>query len=137
MMARIWIPVLSLQRVLIRLSWGGIRIIKLQRTTELSPEEWVYKDFTTYVITHKERTSTEKIWFTDRDPVDLVRKLKAESGKNIWICGGANIVSQLVKEDLIDCYHMMLGSKGLLTPLIPDCSALCAPAILKNIQNPP
>ncbi len=31
----------------------------------------------------------------------------------------------------------MLGSKGLLTPLIPDCSALCAPAILKNIQNPP
>ena len=32
---------------------------------------------------------------------------------------------------------MMLGSKGLLPPLIPDCSALCAPAILKNIQNPP
>ncbi|MCI9359466.1 MAG: nuclear speckle splicing regulatory protein 1 family protein [Hungatella sp.] len=32
---------------------------------------------------------------------------------------------------------MMLGSKGLLPPLIPDCSAFCAPAILKNIQNPP
>ena len=31
----------------------------------------------------------------------------------------------------------MLGSKGILPPLIPDCSALCAPAILKNIQNPP
>ena len=30
---------------------------------------------------------------------------------------------------------MMLGSKGILTPLIPDCSALCAPAILKNIHN--
>lgn len=25
---------------------------------------------------------------------------------------------------------MMLGSKGFLTPLIPDYSALCAPAIL-------
>ncbi len=31
---------------------------------------------------------------------------------------------------------MMLGSKGLLTPMIPNCSAQCAPAILKNIHNP-
>ncbi len=30
---------------------------------------------------------------------------------------------------------MMLGSKGFLTPLIPDRSALCAPAILKNIHS--
>ena len=30
----------------------------------------------------------------------------------------------------------MLGSKGLLTPLIPDCSALRALTILKNIRNP-
>ena len=29
---------------------------------------------------------------------------------------------------------MMLGSKGLLTPLIPDCSALCAPAILMSFS---
>ena len=33
-------------------------------------------------------------------------------------------------------YFKMLGSKGILTPLIPDCSALRAPAILKNIHNP-
>ena len=31
---------------------------------------------------------------------------------------------------------MMLGAKGLLTPLIPDCSALRALTILKNIRNP-
>ncbi len=32
------------------------------------------------------------------------------------------------------CYskRKMLGSKGILTPLIPDCSALRAPAILKT-----
>lgn len=86
-----------------------------QITTELSPKEWVYKDFTTYVITHKERTSTEKIRFVNMDPVGLIRGLKEESGKNIWICGGANIVRQLVNEDLIDCYHItviptLLGS---------------------------
>ena len=31
---------------------------------------------------------------------------------------------------------MMLGSKGLLPPLIPDCSVLRALTILKNIRNP-
>ena len=31
---------------------------------------------------------------------------------------------------------MMLGSKGILPPLIPDCSVLRTPAILKNIHNP-
>ncbi len=30
---------------------------------------------------------------------------------------------------------MMLGSKGLLTPLIPDCSTLCAPAILISFDQ--
>ena len=33
-------------------------------------------------------------------------------------------------------YIMMLGSKGFLTPLIPDCYVLCTPAIFKNIRNP-
>ena len=32
--------------------------------------------------------------------------------------------------------EIMLGSKGLLTPLIPDCSALRALTSLKNIRNP-
>ena len=30
----------------------------------------------------------------------------------------------------------MLGSKGILTPLIPDCSVLRTLTILKNIRNP-
>ena len=29
----------------------------------------------------------------------------------------------------------MLGSKGILTPMIPDCSVLRTPAIIKNIHN--
>ena len=31
---------------------------------------------------------------------------------------------------------MMLGSKGILTPMIPDCSVLRTLTILKNIHNP-
>lgn len=86
-----------------------------QIVTDLSPNEWVYEDFTTFVITHKEYISSEKIQFVSTDPVNLIEKLKMENGKDIWICGGANIVQQLVAKDLIDCYYItviptLLGS---------------------------
>ena len=46
-----------------------------------------------------------------------------------------------IKNAYLPCHlyilnEMMLESKGLLTPLIPDCSALRALTILKNIRNP-
>ena len=86
-----------------------------QIVTELSPDEWIYRDFISYVITHNEHTSSEKIRFVNRDPVDLLKSLKKENGRNIWICGGANLVRQLVNQDFIDCYHItvvptLLGS---------------------------
>lgn len=77
-----------------------------QVVTELSPKKWIYKDFTTYVITHNEQTSSERIRFVNIDPVYLVKDLKEKSGKDIWICGGANLIQQLVNEDLIDYYYI-------------------------------
>lgn len=79
-----------------------------QIITELSLKEWVYNDFTTYVVTHNKHMSSDKIRFTDDDSVKLVKKLREEKGKNIWICGGANLIQQLVKEDLIDCYYITI-----------------------------
>lgn len=79
-----------------------------QIVTELSPEEWIYNQFTTYVITHNEYTSSENIRLTNINPVDLIKTLKKENGKDIWICGGANLVQQLVNEDLIDCYYITI-----------------------------
>jgi len=64
---------------------------------------------------HNEHTSSERIRFVNISSVDLVKRLKKENGKDIWICGGANLVGQLVSEDLIDYYHItviptLLGS---------------------------
>ena len=86
-----------------------------QIVAELSPEKWVYGDFTTYVITHKEHTSSEKVRFINVNPTDLVKELKEECGKDIWICGGASLVQQLINENLIDYYYItviptLLGS---------------------------
>lgn len=77
-----------------------------QIITELSPNEWVYNDFTTYVVTHNKHTSSDKISFIDESPVELVKKLQEENGKDVWICGGANLIQQVVREDLIDCYYI-------------------------------
>ena len=84
-----------------------------QVTTELSVGEWVYEGLTTWVITHRtaeegEKATESPILFTDRSPCDLVKSLKKEEGKNIWICGGADIVRQLMEEDLIDVYHVSI-----------------------------
>lgn len=38
--------------------------------------------------------STDEIIFTNMDLKYLIQKLKCESGKGIWICGGASIVNQ-------------------------------------------
>lgn len=37
---------------------------------------------------------------------ELINKLQQEKGKNIWICGGSNLVNQCVKENLIDEYQI-------------------------------
>ena len=38
----------------------------------------------------------------------MVKRLKEENGKGIWICGGANLIQQLVNEDLIDYYYITI-----------------------------
>ncbi len=86
-----------------------------QIVTELLPNDWVYHGMTTYVVTHHREESSEEVYFTDQNPTDLVRKLKEEDGKGIWICGGAEVVRRLVEENLIDCYYLtvipvLLGS---------------------------
>lgn len=79
-----------------------------QITTELSPGDWVYKEFTSYIFTHHEPDSTEEIRFVKESPCDLIRYLKQQEGKDIWICGGADIVRQLMKEEMIDRYHISI-----------------------------
>lgn len=79
-----------------------------QVITELSPSEWVYNDFISYVITHKKETSTENIKFVSESPSNLVRRLKEDNGKDIWICGGASIVQQLMQDDLIDKFYISI-----------------------------
>ena len=79
-----------------------------QVSTELSPLEWVYRDLKTYIITHHEQISRENIEFVHEAPSELIRWLKKEQGKDVWICGGASIVRQLMQDGLIDRFHISI-----------------------------
>lgn len=73
-----------------------------QVITELSPNQWVYEGKKTYVLTHKQIKSTDDLIFTGEPLEELVHKLKKEEGKDIYICGGASLIHQMLEHDLID-----------------------------------
>ncbi len=55
-----------------------------------------------YVITRTTRPAVGKTKFYTGDLAELVRELKGKSGKNIYCDGGAEIIDELLKNDLID-----------------------------------
>lgn len=78
-----------------------------QIVTELSPNYWPYMGATTFVITHNsDCVDTDHICFRNTSVCGLVDELRQQSGKNIWICGGAQIARQLIEKDMIDTYHI-------------------------------
>ena len=55
-----------------------------------------------YVITRTEKPDVGKTRFYTGDLTELIRQLKSKEGKNIYCDGGAEIINELLKNDLID-----------------------------------
>ncbi len=55
-----------------------------------------------YVITRTEKPSVGRTTFYTGDLSELVKQLKSENGKNIYCDGGAEVINDLLKHDLID-----------------------------------
>ena len=80
-----------------------------QIVTVLSPNEWAYKGKQSYVLTHRDiKNDDEEIVFTEQNIKDLITDIKAKDGKNIWICGGANIIKQFHEQGLVDEYSLTI-----------------------------
>jgi dihydrofolate reductase len=58
-----------------------------------------YQHLRQYVFSRTHDEADGDIVLTDRDPVEVVRELKAEpGGTGIWLCGGGQLASALVDE---------------------------------------
>ncbi len=55
-----------------------------------------------YVITRTERPKAGRTTFYTGNLTELVKRLKTEQGKNIYCDGGAEIINELLNNDLID-----------------------------------
>ncbi len=64
--------------------------------------EFPHADKNSFIITRTARPGIGKINFYTGKLKDLISTLKAEQGKNIFIDGGAEIVHELLIENLID-----------------------------------
>ena len=73
-----------------------------QIVTELSPDCWPYKDRPCYVVTHRQELARKGICFWNGELTALMDKLNKEREGVIWICGGASVAGQLLKEGRID-----------------------------------
>lgn len=47
---------------------------------------------------HDAPEGSEGVEFTGEDPVEVVRRLKGESGSGIWLCGGGTLAAALADE---------------------------------------
>ena len=55
-----------------------------------------------YVITRTERPQNGRTIFYSGNIAELVKQLKSQKGKNIYCDGGAEVINELLKHDLID-----------------------------------
>ena len=55
-----------------------------------------------YVLTRTKRPNVGRTYFYTGNLPELVKRLKSEKGKNIYCDGGAEVINQLLKHNLID-----------------------------------
>lgn len=70
--------------------------------------EFPHQDKQCYVITRHSKPSTENLIFYNGSLEELVTQLKSKKGKDIFVDGGAEIVNEMMKRDLIDEYMISI-----------------------------
>lgn len=69
---------------------------------EIGPAHYDTGHRDVYVITRSPRPNVGRTTFYTGSLIDLVERLKAEDGKNIYCDGGAEVIHELLRHDLID-----------------------------------
>lgn len=75
---------------------------------EVGPSYYDNGERKVYVITRSPRPATGNTTFYTGNIADLITQLKAESGKGIYCDGGAEVINELLKNDLIDEFIISL-----------------------------
>lgn len=90
--------------------YSSIDTVVMGRTTyeqvinELSPNVWVYEGKKCYVATTKNYEPDSRAEYISEDITGFIKNLKKQQGKDIWLVGGAKLIDQFIKQNLVDKY---------------------------------
>lgn len=95
----------------------------------LSPGHWPYTGLHTFVLTHRPAVRQPGVQFVDEDAPHLLARLRAQAGKDIWVCGSAALAQDCIRADCIDQYRItvipiLLGQGIRLFPSDGPCLPL-------------
>ncbi|MBO9128999.1 dihydrofolate reductase family protein [Bacillus sp. 165] len=65
-------------------------------------EEFPHSDKTCYIFSRSEQREDKHVTFINEDISEFTRRLMAQSGSNIWLVGGGDLLDTFVKEKLVD-----------------------------------
>ncbi|WP_038471390.1 dihydrofolate reductase family protein [Candidatus Izimaplasma bacterium HR1] len=68
------------------------------------PDLEFYKNQRIIVASRKEHKDYDNVRFVKGNLIEIIKTLKAETGKGIWLFGGSNVVNQVTTTDLVDEY---------------------------------
>ncbi len=74
----------------------------------LSFGKYPYQNVKSYVYSNTKIGFDENVEFTNTLPKELVRTLKKQSGKHIWLIGGADLIHHFIENNLIDEYQITI-----------------------------
>ncbi|WP_323610536.1 dihydrofolate reductase family protein [Erysipelothrix enhydrae] len=80
-----------------------------QVTEELSPDVYPYEDSYTYVVSSQDLKPRDNMTVISEDVVAVLNSIKHQEGKDLWIVGGARLVSALVDASIIDEYWIAVA----------------------------
>jgi dihydrofolate reductase len=70
--------------------------------------EYPYLNVKSYVYSKTRSGTDENVGFIQIPPVDLVKSLKQQSGKHVWLIGGADLIHDFIEDNLIDEYQITI-----------------------------
>ncbi len=92
-------------------AWGNFQPENMANAAE--QEFWnIIHSKTKYIFSSQAR-SDEKVTFVSENIAEKVTELKQQSGKDIWLYGGANLIKTFIDLNLIDIYRISVHPLAL------------------------
>lgn len=83
---------------------------------------WPYPNQHTYVVSHHEWSAEENVSFITENMIERIKTLLDETGKDIWLVGGGELIAMLLEAGLVDemriIFIPVILGKGI--PLFPE-----------------